>query len=128
MGNPVLNDQQVHPGGQNFVPGPFIIGQKERNFAVIGNTWYDTQTYNSGNLMNRIYEYPDGFIGATWMHKGSSGTPDRGTAYNYYDGSAWSTQALHLGNDPNNGFPSYAPLSLVPLFGMCFPRCGPAGL
>ncbi|MFH1161059.1 MAG: T9SS type A sorting domain-containing protein [bacterium] len=77
--------------------------------TVIGNTWYDTQTYNSGNLMNRLYEHADGTIGATWMLRGSAGVPDRGTAYNFYDGTSWTGAVPHLGNDPNNGFPSYAP-------------------
>ncbi len=59
--------------------------------------------------MNRIYEDPDGNIGATWINKGVNGVPDRGTAYNFFDGTSWSGQVPHLGNDPNNGFPSYAP-------------------
>lgn len=98
-----------HPGADMTGIRPFIPGQKSSNPFVIGNTWYDTQTYNSGNQMNRIYEYPDGTIGATWMFKAASGPPDRGTAYNYYNGTAWSGAANHLGNDANNAFPSYAP-------------------
>lgn len=87
---------------------PYLAPQKTPQ-TTLGDTYYDTQTYNSGNLMNRIYEYPDGTIGATWMHKGYNGTPDRGTAYAFFDGSAWQAPEIHLGSDPNNAFPSYAP-------------------
>ncbi|MEI6455774.1 MAG: T9SS type A sorting domain-containing protein [bacterium] len=92
-----INNQALQPG------------EKPAAITVIGNTWYDTQTYNWGNLMNRIYQYSDGTIGATWMHKAASVPPDRGTAYNYFDGTTWTGASLHLGGDPNNAFPSYAP-------------------
>jgi len=100
--------QAATPDGVLLNPEILQPGQKPMNITVIGNTWFDTQTNGSGNLMNRIYQYPDGTIGATWMYMGSSGTPDRGTAYNYYDGSAWGSASVHLGDDPRDGFPSYA--------------------
>jgi len=107
--NPVLYQSQATPDGVLLNGGPVIPGQKILDVTLIGNTWYDTQTYNSGNMMNRIYQHGDGTIGATWMLKGASGVPDRGTAYNYYDGVTWTGAMPHLGGDPNNGFPSYAP-------------------
>jgi len=109
MYTPQLCPVVAIPDGVLFGSRLLQPGQKPLNYTVIGNTWYDTQTYNSGNLMNRIYQYPDGTIGATWINKGATGNPDRGTAYNYYDGTAWTGILPHLGNDPNNGFPSYAP-------------------
>lgn len=107
--NPVLFQPQATPDGILLNAGPLIPGQKIIDVTLIGNTWYDTQTYNSGNMMNRIYQHSDGTIGATWMLKGSGGVPDRGTAYNYQDGTTWTGAVPHLGGDPNNGFPSYAP-------------------
>ena len=107
--HPQLRAPQIDPNGENLIPGPFIIGQKERNMTVIGNTYFDTQTNGSCNLMNRIYKHPDGKIGATWMYTGVNGIPDRGTAYNFFDGTSWGSQAPHLGNDSRNGFPCYAP-------------------
>lgn len=88
----------------NFFPGQ----NDNTTYTTVGNTFFDTQT-NSGNLMNRIYNFADGTIGATWMHIGEGGTPDRGTAYNYFDGTEWGTQNPHLGIDTRTGFPSYAP-------------------
>lgn len=107
--NPILYHPEKTPWDNPFANRLFIPGEARYDLLTIGNTFYDTQTYNSGNLMNRIYQYPDGTIGATWMHKGPGGTPDRGTAYAYFDGVSWSAQDPHLGSDPNNGFPSYAP-------------------
>lgn len=107
-GERVLRAADVSPIGiRPFIPG--LPGEKTLAFEVIGNTWYDTQTYNGGNLMNRVYEHPDGTIAATWMHQGFNSQPDRGSAYNYFDGSAWAGQVPHLGNDTRNGHPCYAP-------------------
>ncbi|MFY9229397.1 MAG: hypothetical protein WBI87_05315, partial [Bacteroidales bacterium] len=50
----------------------------------IGNTEYDIQSNKS--IDSRIYLYPDGTIGATWI-RGTGTLADRGTAYNYYDGT-----------------------------------------
>ena len=102
---------EITPEGANTSIIDFFPGKNDYpvSTTVIGNTYFDTQTYNSGNLMNRIYEYPDGTIGATWMLVGDALNPDRGTAYNYFDGTEWGTQSQHLGNDPKDGFPSYAP-------------------
>ena len=86
-----------------------IPGEKVLSYDIIGNTWYDTQTYNSGNLMNRVHEFPDGTVGATWMHQGYNQVPDRGSAYNYFDGSAWQGQTPHLGTDTRTGHPCYQP-------------------
>jgi hypothetical protein len=86
-----------------------MLPLKKASHVTLGDTYYDTQTYNSGNLMNRVYEYPDGTIGATWMHKGYNGMPDRGTAYAFFNGTDWQAPEIHLGSDPNNAFPSYAP-------------------
>jgi hypothetical protein len=105
---PQLSPPDVAPDQVSGTPA-LQPGQKMMNVTVIGDTWYDTQTYNSGNLMNRIYQYPDGTIGATWMFKAATPPPDRGTAYNYFDNVAWHGMSNHLGGDANNAFPSYAP-------------------
>jgi hypothetical protein len=107
--NPRLYEPYMTPDGVLLNSQAVLPGQKLQDVTVIGNTYYDTQTYNSGNLMNRLFEHTDGTIGATWMLKGATGVPDRGTAYTYYDGTAWSSVSQHLGSDPVNGFPSYAP-------------------
>jgi len=107
-GTPQLSVQAMTPDAVPVSFTPPVIGAKSTNVIAIGNTWFDTQT-NSGNLMTRLYEHPDGTIAATWMLMGQGGSPDRGTAYCYYDGTSWSTPEPHLGSDPRNGFPCYAP-------------------
>ncbi len=107
----MLKVPDVSPDGPDMSIVNFFPGQNDYPVwtTVAGNTFFDTQTYNSGNLMNRTYKFPDETIGATWMHVGESGTPDRGTAYNYFNGLEWGEQQPHLGNDLKTGFPSYAP-------------------
>ncbi len=97
------------PDGGHLNAAILQPGQKPLNMELIGDTWFDTQTNGGGNLMNRVYQFPDGTIGATWMYLDVSGTPDRGTAYNYNNGIGWANASPHLGNDPRDGFPSYAP-------------------
>ncbi len=56
--------------------------------AQIGDTRYDNQS--NASMPNRIYLYNDGTIGATWTR--SMQEPmfsDRGTGYNYFNGSDW---------------------------------------
>jgi len=90
-----------------------IVGQKSTSMLneVIGSTFYDLQSYN--NLGQRIYEYPDGTIGAIYMNAGpgdpGNQNPDRGTAYNYYDGNSWGELLPHVGEDARTGWPTYAP-------------------
>jgi hypothetical protein len=68
---------------------------------------YDLQTNSS--TQNRIYLYPDGTIGATGMMAHSDGFADRGTGYNYFDGTSWGAMpSLRIENE-RTGWPSYAP-------------------
>ena len=71
----------------------------------IGNTEYDIQSNKS--IDSRIYLYPDGTIGATWI-RGTGTLADRGTAYNYYDGTAWGTQISRI-ETVRTGWGSYYP-------------------
>lgn len=78
----------------------------------IGNTWYDIATNRS--MQTRIYHYDDGTMGAVWTF-GPESNPtgnDRGTGYNYFDGSSWGpmpTASIENGNIPqaHAGWPSY---------------------
>ncbi len=55
---------------------------------VIGNTVYDLQS-NRGPA-RRLVNNGDGTLSAAWTFSANaSGYPDRGTGYNYYDGTAW---------------------------------------
>lgn len=76
---------------------------------VIGNTVYDAQTNSA--IQNRVWAYDDGKIGATWTmgFEDGAGFPDRGTGYNYYNGTSWGFTPSERIQSLRCGWPSYAP-------------------
>jgi hypothetical protein len=95
-----------------------VVGEKHANGYVSNKsvltdpqvcvTRYDMQT----NLSNqrRIYYYPDGTIGTTtmWSQQNTSWT-DRGTGYNYFNGSTWGTLPTARVETIKTGWPEYHP-------------------
>jgi hypothetical protein len=77
--------------------------------VVIGGTRFDLQSNSS--MGTRIYAFPDGTMNAVWT-KGETdaGTfPDRGTGYNYYNGSAWGPAPTARIEPRRVGWPSIQP-------------------
>ncbi|MCD4730419.1 MAG: T9SS type A sorting domain-containing protein [Bacteroidales bacterium] len=76
----------------------------------IGNTYYDKQTY--ATMQNRIYCFDDGTIGATYTigFDFPNFPYDRGTGYNYFDGSGWGPFPTVRIESQRAGWSSYAPL------------------
>ena len=109
FGQKNIVQKQKHVLNLNGTHENVVIGEKSTSLlnTAIATTWFDLQSYN--NLGQRIYEYPDGTIGAIWHAAGQNLTPDRGTGYNYYNGSEWGTPIDHLGEDERTGWPTYAP-------------------
>jgi len=75
---------------------------------VIGNTVYDLQSNSS--LMQRTYMFPDGTISAVWIY-GNTPTayPERGSGYNYYDGTSWGPAPTERVEPSRVGWPNIAP-------------------
>ncbi len=75
---------------------------------IMGTSRYDNQS--NASCGNRIYEWPDGSIAATWT-KGMAdpGYSDRGTGYNYFDGTSWGPQPGARIETLRAGWPSVAP-------------------
>jgi len=73
-------------------------------------TKYDLQT-NSSSGQQRIYFYPDGTIGtvATMSHENGGAYSDRGTGYNYFNGTSWNAQPAGRAETTRTGWPSYQP-------------------
>jgi Secretion system C-terminal sorting domain len=105
--------------GSKFVPkSESMIGTKPMpplpsnkqlmDDPILATTRYDLQTNVSDQ--NRIYLHPDGTIGATaiWSTQDASWT-DRGTGYNYFDGTSWGPQPTVRIENEKAGWPSYAP-------------------
>lgn len=103
-----VKETRMHPGQTTINQGG-IIGEKMLDFTPIGTTWYDLQTTNYGNVMKRMYAYPDGTIGSTWCGAGEELVYERGAGYNYFDGSSWGEPNLHVGPEDRMGSPCYAP-------------------
>jgi hypothetical protein len=88
-----------------------------RNYAlepseeIIGETWYDAWT--NATCDSRFYRYDDGSMVATWTRGMEATTfPDRGTGYNYYDGSAWQPMPTARIESVRTGWGTNAPLGL----------------
>lgn len=70
-------------------------------------TKYDLQT--NGSCQNRIYMFDDGTIGATATWAQIDAFSDRGTGYNYYNGTTWGAYPTAKTETVRAGWPSYAP-------------------
>ena len=92
-----------------FMPVNQTVAATQRavNETVVGKTFYDLQSNTS--LANRIVMHPDGTMGATWT-RGMEATsfPDRGTGYNFYDGTSWGPEPTARIESMRTGWPSYA--------------------
>jgi hypothetical protein len=94
------------------VLGPSIVSTTRSTSAssvVIGATRYDLQT--NGSCQNRLFLFnDDGTIGATWT-RGTTETAfaERGTGYNYSDGTAWGPSPTSRVESVRTGWPSYSP-------------------
>ncbi|GAB4327472.1 MAG: hypothetical protein Kow00127_20250 [Bacteroidales bacterium] len=102
-----LKQQQLHPGYYQSVQSQ-VPGAKSYDFTIIGTTWNDLQALNYGNVMQRMWSWPDGTVGSSWLCAGENDDPERGAGYNFFDGSAWGEPNLHVGPPDRMGSPSYA--------------------
>jgi hypothetical protein len=79
---------------------------------VFGTSYYDNQT--NSTTPRHIHVFDDGTIGTVWTMSQDNtnfpGCPDRGTGYNYFDGSEWGTPYPEFRiENTRTGWPSYAP-------------------
>ena len=90
-------------------PGNTVANTKEVLDDVIGGTRYDMQT-NATIQNNRVALWADGTISATWtMGFTDAAYADRGTGYNYYNGSAWNAAPTARIETMRSGWPSVHP-------------------
>ncbi len=76
----------------------------------VWTTQYDLQT--NAALGNRVYMWPDGSVAATATYgiTGAPSFPDRGAAYNFYDGTSWGPLPTARVEPVRSGWPALAPL------------------
>ena len=98
-----------------------VVGQQPPNGHVSNKsimddpvtcvTRYDLQTNYSNQ--RRVYLHPDGTIGtvATWSAQDGS-WPDRGSGYNYFDGTSWGPQPTSRVEAIRTGWGEYLPFGV----------------
>ncbi|PCH94898.1 MAG: hypothetical protein COB85_05095, partial [Bacteroidetes bacterium] len=76
--------------------------------TVIGVTTYDLQSNSS--LQNRIINHSNGTISAVWTYSESYDVvaADRGTGYNFYNGTSWGTTPTSRIESEKTGWPDIA--------------------
>ena len=77
--------------------------------VVVGETWYDLQS--NSTMANRIYAFDDGTIATTWTRGMESppSCPDRGTGYNYFNGTSWGAYPTARIEATRTGWPNISP-------------------
>ena len=99
-----IDDQKIMKGDENLShlmlhPNPHthaVMNSKSSSFPseVIGYTTYDLQS--NGSVQNRLDVHDDGTMSAGWTMSKEFNTTysDRGTGYNYFDGTSWINQIV----------------------------------
>jgi hypothetical protein len=79
--------------------------------TILGSSYYDL--WSNYSYCSRLFRYADGTMAATWTRGMTpSAYPDRGTGYNFYNGSEWAAQPDARIESVRTGWGSYAPLGL----------------
>jgi hypothetical protein len=73
--------------------------------SQLGITWYDL--FSNKFIGDRFYRWDDGTMAAVWIY-GIEATafPDRGTGYNYFDGSSWGPEPTMRLETVKTGWPN----------------------
>ena len=90
-GDEVISNLTVNPNPTTFpVINSNLNAKSSMTEEVIGWTTYDLQS--NGSVQNRIVVHDDGTISAGWTMSTEFNTTysDRGTGYNYFDGTSWA--------------------------------------
>lgn len=90
-------NQPVNPTVRSYAVAP--------TETIIGRTFYDL--WSNTMIGNRFAYHNDGTMSATWI-RGMEATsfPDRGTGYNFFDGSSWGPEPTERIENTRCGWPS----------------------
>lgn len=87
-----------------------IKSNPPKDQALIGDTEYDLQSNSA--IDDRVSVHDDGTISAAWiMGTNPPASPDRGTGFNYFDGTSWGPQPTERIEDERVGWPSIGALN-----------------
>lgn len=87
-------------------PNTLVSSKSTLEDPTLMVTVYDLQS--NCNAPRHIYVHPDGTIGAVATWSAIEAYTDRGTGYNYFDGTAWDPQPTARIESMRTGWPSYA--------------------
>lgn len=88
-------------------PNTNVVQPKTFQETIIGTTEFDVQSNKC--IDSRLYLYSDGTLGAAWIY-GTGNMQNRGTGYNYFDGTSWGPAPSVRIESVRTGWASYAPL------------------
>ncbi len=91
--------------GLETLENPYVTNKSFKEHTI-GMTQYDAQSNKS--IDNRIHLYEDKTIGATWI-TGTGNFSNRGTGYNYFDGTSWGPMPTGRIEEQTTGWGSYSP-------------------
>ncbi|MCX6245684.1 MAG: T9SS type A sorting domain-containing protein [Bacteroidetes bacterium] len=105
-------------------PNTIVSNKSILDDPISSVTRYDLQSNSSSS--NRLYLYDDGTVGttATWSTQDASWT-DRGTGYNYWDGSAFGSLPTARTESMRSGWPSYCPFGATGEMTIAHQSAGP---
>lgn len=93
----------------NSLRPPVSQTAKAYTNTVIGSTGYQLQTNSS--ICNRLIKSADGTLSASWTYSAQqTGWTDRGTGYNYFDGTSWGPAPTAKLENVRTGFTNVAVL------------------
>ena len=101
-GEEVLSHLMVNPNPTTSPNAKF----SSANEVVIGTTTYDLQS--NAAVQNRIVHHDDGTISAAWTmsQEQIAAFSDRGTGYNFFDGTSWGANPTNRLEASRGGWPS----------------------
>ncbi len=107
VSGPAMNNIDLPVPGEQ-PPNGILPNKSILTDPIPATTVYDLQT--NGAIQTRCYLYGDGFIGTacTWSVQQTNFT-DRGTGYNYFDGTAWGPEPTARIESIRTGWPDYQP-------------------
>ncbi|MEI7500907.1 MAG: T9SS type A sorting domain-containing protein [Bacteroidota bacterium] len=89
-------------------PGNAVVNTKAVLEEIIGASRYDMQS--NASMMSRLYLYPDGSLSGTWTYGMiETSYTDRGSGYNYSDGTTWGAAPSARLETVRTGWPNINP-------------------
>ena len=102
-GDEALNHLMVNPNPHTSVT---LNSKNNLSSEIIGTTTYDLQS--NAAVQNRIVVHNDGTISAAWTRSDeyNAAWNDRGTGYNFFDGTSWGPYPSSRLESSRGGWPS----------------------